>query len=89
MALGAAPREVLKLVLRHGMFMALLGVGIGVAGSLALTRLLKTLPYDVSTTDPLTFALVAVLLIFVAMLACWVPAWRATKVDPMVALRAE
>jgi putative ABC transport system permease protein len=89
MALGAETRDMLKLVLGQGLLLALTGVAIGLAGALSLTRLLKTLLYDVSATDPVTFALIALLLMFVALLACWIPARRATKVDPIRALRCE
>jgi putative ABC transport system permease protein len=89
LALGAQTRDVLKLVVGHGMALALLGTGLGLAGAFALTRWLKTLLFGVSTTDPRTFAGVALLLILVALLACWIPARRATKVDPLRALRHE
>ncbi len=89
LALGAQTRDVLSSVLRHGMSLAIIGIAIGVAGALALTRLMGSLLFEVSATDPMTFAGVAVLHALVALLACYIPARRAAKVDPVVALRYE
>jgi predicted permease len=89
MALGAQRGDVLRLTLRQGLLLTGFGLALGSAAALSLTRLIKTMLYDVSPTDPLTFVAVALLLASVALLACWIPARRATKVDLMVALRCE
>jgi predicted permease len=89
MALGAQKSDVLRLVMREGMTLSLMGVVIGVVVALGVTRFLSSLLYDVKPTDPLTFVAVSLLLTGVALLACWIPARRAARVDPIVALRHE
>lgn len=89
MALGAQHKDVLRMILRQGVKIAISGVAIGVVVSLGLTQLMSSLLFSVSAADPLTFAGVAILLVLVAMLACYIPARRALQVDPMVALRYE
>ncbi len=89
MALGAEPSQVMHLILTHGLKLAVIGVVIGIGAALGLTRLMSSLLFGVSATDPLTFAGTALLLLGVALAACYIPARRAMKVDPMVALRYE
>jgi putative ABC transport system permease protein len=88
-ALGAQRADVLRLVLRHGMKMVLGGVVLGLFAAMGLTRLLGKMLYGVSATDPATFGVIALLLVIVALVACFLPAWRATQVDPIIALRQE
>jgi predicted permease len=89
MALGAQPRQVLGLVLRQGMLLALIGAGVGIVVALPVARLAAGLLYGVSATDPLTYAGITLLLMGVAVLACYIPARRATRIDPLVALRVD
>src|SRR5262249_40895583 len=88
-AIGAQVHDVLKLVVGQGMRLILIGVGVGIIGALAVTRVLSSLLFNVSATAPLSFAAITLLLMAVALLACYLPARRATKVDPMTALRSE
>ncbi|MEN3332202.1 MAG: putative transport system permease protein [Blastocatellia bacterium] len=88
-ALGAQPSQVLMLILRQGLLLTLTGIGIGLAGALALTRIMSSLLFGVGATDPLTFAAIVVLLTVVSVIACYIPARRATRVDPVTALRHE
>jgi putative ABC transport system permease protein len=89
LALGAAPRDILRLMMGQGMKLTLIGVAIGFIGAIAVTRLMRSLLFAVTPTDLMTFSIAAIVLIVIALLACYIPARRATKVDPLVALRYE
>lgn len=89
MALGAQAAHVVRLILRQGLRLVIIGVALGLMISVAATRVLTAALYSVSPTDPLTFSVITLLLGIVASIACWIPARRATKVDPMVALRCD
>jgi putative ABC transport system permease protein len=89
LALGARPGAAFRLVIGQGMRLAGVGVGIGLGGAFALTRYLESLLYEVKPADPLTFGAIALSLALVALVACWIPARMATKVDPIVALRCD
>jgi ABC-type antimicrobial peptide transport system permease subunit len=89
MALGALPRSVLALVLRQGLLLTLAGLAAGIVGAVLITRTMQALLFGVSPTEPAVFGAIAVLLLFVAFLACWVPARRAMRLDPLEALRQE
>jgi ABC-type antimicrobial peptide transport system permease subunit len=88
-ALGAARRDVISLAMKQGMIPVAIGIAIGIPGALALTRLMSSLLYGITARDPLTYATAAALLAIVALAACYLPARRAMKVDPLVALRHE
>jgi putative ABC transport system permease protein len=87
MALGAPQSQVLKLVLKQGLVLTLIGIGVGLIGALTLTRVLSSLLFGVGSTDPATFTFIVLLLTFVSMIACYIPARRATRLDPLTALR--
>jgi ABC-type antimicrobial peptide transport system permease subunit len=89
MALGARGGDVVRLILRHGLLMVLVGTVVGGLGALELTQLMQSLVFGMSASDPLTFAAVAVVLLLVAALACYIPARRASRMDPLRALRVE
>jgi putative ABC transport system permease protein len=89
MALGAQRREVMTLVLRRGLVLAAAGIVIGVAGAIGLTRYMSGMLFDLTPLDPTTYVAVTILFALVALLACYLPARRATKLDPMMALRHE
>jgi putative ABC transport system permease protein len=89
MAIGAQPRDVFRMILGQGMLLALIGVAVGLLGAFGLTRLMASMLFGVEPTDPATFAGIAVLLSAVALIACYIPGRRATKVDPVVSLRYE
>jgi len=89
LALGARPRDVFRLVIGRGMLLALVGAAVGAVGAFGLARFLETLLFQIRPTDALTFTVAPALLLGVALLACYIPARRAMKVDPMVALRCE
>jgi putative ABC transport system permease protein len=88
-ALGASPRDVFQLIVSRGMILTLGGVAIGLAGGVAVSRVLTTLLYEISPYDPASFAMVSVLLVGVAFVACWLPTRRAMRIEPAVALRVE
>ena len=89
LALGAGARDVVAMIMRQGMLLATIGLALGLAAAYGLTRLLASLLFGVKTTDPITYALVAAVLLIVSLLACYIPARRATRIDPLIALRYE
>jgi putative ABC transport system permease protein len=89
MALGATPRNVVRLIVGQGMRVVAVGVAVGLAGALLVTRLMANVVYGIRVTDPLTYAAVSVLLVVVALVASYVPARRATRIDPLASMRAD
>jgi ABC-type antimicrobial peptide transport system permease subunit len=89
MALGAQRGNMFKLVLKDGFKLAIIGIAVGIAGALALTHYLRSLLFGISATDPIIFAGISLMLIAITLLACFIPARRAMRVDPMIALRYE
>src|SRR5262249_48799809 len=86
MALGAARGDVLGMTIRHGLRLTIIGIVVGLAGGLAVTRLMSTLLFGISPGDPLTYSIVSAVLVVAAALATWIPAWRAASIDPVIAL---
>jgi putative ABC transport system permease protein len=89
MAIGAQPRDVFRMILGQGMMLTIIGMAVGLLGAFALTRLMTTMLFSVKPTDPITFSAVALLLLLIALIACYIPGRRATKVDPVNSLRYE
>ena len=89
MALGAQLRDIVGLILKQGLGLTLIGCALGIAGAITVTRFIGSLLYGVGAFDPLTFATTTLVLLVVALIACWLPARRAARVDPIIALRAE
>jgi ABC-type antimicrobial peptide transport system permease subunit len=89
LAIGADRREVLKMILRQGVILAVGGIAAGVGAALLLTRLMQSLLYEITPSDPITFVVVGVVLFVVALVASYLPAWRATRVSPLIALRTQ
>jgi ABC-type antimicrobial peptide transport system permease subunit len=89
MALGARAGQVAKAIVGHGMKLAVMGLLIGLAGSVASAQVIKSVLFEVAPTDPVALASASIVLALVAMLACWIPAWIASRVDPLIALRTE
>ena len=89
MAIGAQPRDVFRMILGQGMMLTIIGIAAGLLGAFGLTRLMATMLFSVKPTDPITFTAVALILLLIALIACYIPGRRATKVDPVNSLRYE